>query len=196
MDIQLFAVRLDRPLTAEEADTLLRVMPPERRERLARLPREELRHEPLCAYALLYMAARALYGWKTLPRISRNRYGKPEFAEHPDVQFNISHTRHAALVGVHDEPLGVDIEKLRPVSERTMQRAAGTVSQREFFESWVRSEARIKYRGAGLGTLHSGTNAAEHGERVVTLDVFPDYAACLCTRSAARVAPVRTLVIR
>ena len=196
MDIQLFAVKLDRPLTAAEADVLLRVMPPERRERLARLPREALRHEPLCAYALLYMAVRARYGWKTLPRIVRNKYGKPEFAEHPDVRFNISHTRHAALVGLHDEPLGVDVEKLRPVSERTMQRAAGTVSQREFFERWVRSEARVKCRGAGLGTLRGGTNAAEHGERVVPLDTFAGYAACLCTRSAAPVAPVRTFVIR
>lgn len=196
MNIQLFAVKLDRPLTEQETDTFLSILPEERRERLLRLPREELRHEPLCAYALLYMATHALCGWKTLPKLSYNKYGKPEFADFPDVQFNISHTRHAALVGLHDEPLGVDIERLRPIAERTMERIAGTTSREEFFNSWVRREARVKWRGAGVSTIREESNPANYGERIVYLDTFPDYAACLCTHSKARVARVKLFTIK
>lgn len=36
--------------------------------------------------------------------LTYNKYGKPEFAEHPEVQFNLSHTRGAVLVGIHDRP--------------------------------------------------------------------------------------------
>ena len=195
MKIQLFAVKLDRPLTAEEQTALLRIMPDERRKRLERLPREELRDEPLCAYAVLYMATRAMCGWKVMPEMRYSKYGKPEFADHPEVQFNISHTRRAVLVGLHDEPLGVDIEKLRPVSESTMERTAGTRSRQEFFESWVRREARVKWSGAGISSMRERENSARLGERIVYLDTFPDYAACLCTRSEARVAPVHTFVV-
>lgn len=195
MDIHLFAVKLDRPLTEEETKAFLRIMPDERRERLMRMPREELRHEPLCAYAILYMAAHSLYGWKRLPRMRYNKYGKPEFDGFPDVQFNISHTRNAALVGLHDEPLGVDIEKLRPVSERSMQRIAGTASKQEFFESWVRREARTKWSGTGLGGIREAERPELRGERIVYLETFPDYVACLCTHSDARVRDVRTFTI-
>lgn len=195
MDIQTFAVRLERPLTEEEKDTFLRIMPPERRERLKRMPREELRQEPLCAYAVLYMAIRALTGWKVLPRFSYSKYGKPAFADYPDLHFNISHTRGAVLVGVHDQPIGVDIERIRPVSERTMQRIAGAATKREFFESWVRRESRSKWNGTGLGSLLERESPAMKGERIVYLDTFPDYAACLCTHAGSRVAAVRTFTI-
>jgi len=196
VDIQLFAVKLDRPLTNAEAETFLRIVPEERRERLLRMPKEELRHEPLCAYAILYMVTRTIYGWKKLPRMRYSKYGKPEFDGYPDVQFNISHTRHAALIGLHNEPLGVDIEKIRPVSERTMERIAGTTSRKEFFESWVRRESRSKWNGAGLGSIREVESPAMRGERIIYLDTFPDYVACICTHSDARVADVRTFSIQ
>jgi len=196
LDIQLFAAKLDRPLTDEEAETFLRIMPEERRERLMRVPKEELRHEPLCAYAILYMVTRTIYGWKKLPPMRYSKYGKPEFDGYPDVQFNISHTRRAVLVGVHDEPLGVDIEKLRPVSERTMERIAGTTSRQAFFESWVRRESRSKWNGAGLGSIREDESPAMLGERIEYIKTFPDYVACVCTHSDAPIAKVRTFTIK
>ena len=195
MDIQVFAVRLARPLTQEETSTFLRIMPDERRERLLRMPREELRQEPLCAYAVLYLATHSLCGWQTLPPLRYSKYGKPAFDGYPEVQFNISHTRGAILIGLHDKPIGVDIERIRPVSERTMERIAGTTSRKEFFESWVRREARSKWSGAGLGSIRGEESPAQRGERIVQLDTFPEYAACICTHSNDRIAPLKTYTI-
>ena len=50
MAVNLWAVRLERPLTDRETAAMLAVLPPDRRERLLRIKREEKRREPLCAY--------------------------------------------------------------------------------------------------------------------------------------------------
>ena len=196
MKIHLYAIRLDRPLTEGEVQTLTRLAPPQRRERLARLPREELRYEPLCAYAALLHGLGRLYGWKSLPDVCYAAYGKPEFAGYPEVQFNISHTRGAALVGIHDKPIGVDIERIRPVSERTMQRIAGTSSSREFFENWVRRESRGKWDGTGLAAMRPECSPAMAGERFCFVDTFPGYVACVCTHSQDECEPVECFTLK
>ena len=44
---ELWATCLDRPLTEGEEARLLEFLPPERRQRLLRLPRREQRRDPL-----------------------------------------------------------------------------------------------------------------------------------------------------
>lgn len=196
MKIQLIAIRLERPFTSEETEQLLRLVPSERRSRLAALRDPVLSHEPICAYAALELGLNALYGWRELPPLSYNKYGKPYFADYPEVQFNISHTRGAVLVGIHDQPLGVDIERIRPVSERTMQRLAGVVTEREFFESWTRRESRAKWGGTGLAAMRAADAPTMHGERFERVETFVGYAACVCTHSADPLAEVRRFTLR
>ena len=184
MKIELIAIRLERPFTEKEAAALLRLVPPERRERLERLYDPLMGHEPICAYAALCLGLNALYGWRELPRLAYNRYGKPYFPDHEDVQFNISHTRGAILVGFHDQPIGVDIERIRPVSERTMQRIADVKTEKEFFESWTRRESRGKWSGTGLGAMREKDAPTLRGERFEYIETFPGYIACVCTHSS------------
>ena len=174
---------------------MLRLVPPERRQRLAHLKDPVVGHEPICAYAALWLGLNALYGWRELPALTYNKYGKPEFAEHPEVQFNLSHTRGAVLVGIHDRPIGVDIERIRPVSERTMQRLAGAVTEREFFESWTRRESRAKWGGAGLAAMKREASPTMLGERFEYIETFPGYVACVCTHTDDALAPVRRFTL-
>ena len=195
MQIQLISIRLERPFTDTEVERLLRLVPPERRQRLAHLKDPMVGHEPICAYAALWLGLNALYGWRELPALTYNKYGKPEFAEHPEVQFNLSHTRGAVLVGIHDRPIGVDIERIRPVSERTMQRLAGAVTEREFFESWTRRESRAKWSGAGLAAMKREASPTMLGERFEYIETFPGYVACVCTHTDDALAPVRRFTL-
>ncbi len=55
------------------------------------------------------------------PLIARTDLGKPYFPEWPGVHFSISHTAAAAMVGLSDRPVGVDIERIRPVSRRLLR---------------------------------------------------------------------------
>ena len=155
MSIELWAARLERPLTERETEAMLPLLPPERQERLLRIKQSEKRREPLCAYLILRHALWDQYRWRELPPIRLTSLGKPYFPDFPEVHFNLSHTTGAVLVALSGEPVGVDIEHIRPVSERAMRRLADVTTERAFFQSWVRREARAKRSGAGVGD-HAG----------------------------------------
>ena len=191
MSIELWAARLERPLTDRETAAMLRLLPEERRQRLERLKQPEKRREPLCAYLFLRRALWEQYRWRDLPEIRLSSFGKPYFPEHPDIHFNLSHTAGAVLVALSDRPVGVDIEHIRPVSQRAMQRLAGVVSERAFFENWVRREARAKRSGAGVGTTLSAEEDLPPGEQFYLLDTFPGYVAGVSTRGGGPPGQVR-----
>ena len=191
MAIGIWAARMERPLTERESDALLRLLPESRRVRFDRLQKPEKRDEVLCAYTMLYLALRERCGWRRIPEMKVSSAGKPEFPEFPEVYFNISHTGGAVLVGVAESPVGVDIERIRPVSHRAMLRIAGVESERAFFESWVRREARAKCTGTGVGTMMLKDTPLRAGEKFSFLETFDGYAAGAATRSGEALEQVR-----
>lgn len=191
MPVELWAARLERPLTERETAVMLEMLPSERRERVLRMKQPEKRREVLCAYMILRLALWEQYRWRELPAVCRSQQGKPYFPEHPGVHFNLSHTGGAVLVGLSDQPLGVDIEKIRPVSRRAMHRLADVATEEAFFRSWVRREARVKRSGDGIGTMMRAEPPLQYGEFYYALDTFPGYAAGVATRSREAPGPVR-----
>ena len=124
MDIRLYALELARPLRADERERLLAHLPYSLRERLAQKAPMK-RDDSLCAYAALHFALHDLRDWETLPDMAYSEHGKPYFPAHLDVSFSLSHSGGCVLVGVHDRPLGVDIERLRPVRAERLRRVLG-----------------------------------------------------------------------
>ena len=183
MPIELWTARMERPLSDPEREAILPLLPPDRRERLLRVQEVGKQREPLCAYLILCLALRQKYGWKSIPEVALGRLGKPYFPEHPEVHFNISHSSGAVLVGVTDQEIGVDIERIRPVGQRMMTRMARVSTAEAFFQSWVRREARAKRSGNGVGTIMRSESPLQPGEAYYELDTFPGYAAGLATRS-------------
>lgn len=175
MNIRLYAVKLDRPLSEAERSTLARSLPPERQDRIKT-------SEPLCAYALLCRALHELYGLEDLPQLSYGEHGKPYFASHPDVHFSLSHTRGAALLAVHNEPIGADIECLRPVSG-AMRTRFHAANDADFWRLWVQRESRCKRAGISAVALRDREVPIFPNERVFALEPFPDYTAGVCTLS-------------
>jgi 4'-phosphopantetheinyl transferase len=182
MAIYLRAVLLDRPLTQREEESLLTLVPESRRQRLLRLRKPEWRQEPLCAYGALLAILREQCGWQSLPSVAVSVNGKPFFLEFPELHFNLSHTRGAVLAGVSAAPIGVDIEKNRPVSQRAAERIFGTEHVGSFFESWVRREARAKRIGCGVGTGLEPDEPLLPGEQFRFLRLFDGYVAGLSCR--------------
>lgn len=175
MAVELWAMRLQRPLTAWESDALLEQLPPERRTRLERVKDRERWREVLCAYGILRRALKEQYGWQELPAIEVTAGGKPIFAAPVQVQFSLSHARGAVLAALADGPVGADIERIRAVSTPIMRRLAQTDSQQDFFHSWVRREARGKRTGVGINIGPEGPMAV--GEYYYELNLFDGYAA-------------------
>lgn len=191
MALNLWAARIERALSEEEEQAMLRLLPPGRRERLERVKDRERWREPLCAYTILRMALWEQYRWRDFPEVTLSSFGKPGFADFPTVHFNLSHTTGAVLVAVADAPVGVDIEKIRPVSQRSMRRIADVTSERAFFQSWVRREARAKRGGAGIGTMLESDTPLNNGEYFYFLDTFDGYVAGAATRSAEAPGAIR-----
>lgn len=101
------------------------------------------------AYRLLALALERELGLAKLPEIAREDGGKPFFPGRPDICFNLSHSHGAAVCAVHDRPVGIDVERLRPAPERL----AGGLEDEAFFRLWTAKEASIKRRGLGIGAL-------------------------------------------
>ena len=175
MNIRLYVVRISQTLSEAELSALARFLPPERQDR-AKTP------EALCAYAMLQRALRELYGWEDLPQLFYGAHGKPYFAAHPDVHFSLSHTRGAALVAVHDEPVGADIERFRPVSD-AMRARFHAANDDDFWHLWVRRESRCKRAGRSAVALRDREVPSAPNERVFVLEPFSDYVASVCTCS-------------
>lgn len=173
MSISLWAARLERPLTEAEAQAAQALLPSPRRERVPRVRQDE----PLCAYLLLRRALEERYGWRDLPDIALAPGGKPCFPDHPEVQFNLSHTAGAVLAGLSDRPVGVDIERVRPVSRRVMARLSLAGAEEDFFRQWVRREARSKWSGEGVAAMLRSEPPMRDGEFYHELEIFPGYAA-------------------
>lgn len=176
MSIDLWAIRLERSLTALEVKQLFGILPEKRRERLLELRNRGRWREPLCAYGLLRLALFQTYGFQEIPALVLGKSGKPVLSEYPAIHFSISHTDGAVLVGISDVPLGVDLEKLRPVSQRVLARltAAGQ-SQEEYFRNWVRYEAAVKRRGEGVSLHHRLVGMEDAWE----VSIFSDYCAAV-----------------
>lgn len=190
MSIGLWAARLERPLSEGEEKRLLALIPAARRERLLRVKDPARRREPLCAYLLLRLALRETYGWEELPEISLSAQGKPDFPDHPAVYFNLSHTGGAVLVGISDQPVGVDIERVRPVAPASLKRLAAGVEEKDFFPCWVRREARAKLEGDHMDALLRAEMLLREDEFYYPLDTFPGYAAGVATGRPDAPCPV------
>lgn len=189
MTIELWAARLERPLEPEEILRLLPLLPPERQERLLRL-RPEKRGEPLCAWLLLRLALRESRGWRELPAVALTESGKPWFPDHLEVQFNLSHTNGAVLVGLSEKPVGVDIERIRPVSPRLLEQMEAH-GETDFFRTWVRREACVKLSGQGVGAMLHREPPLKPGVFCREVETFPGYAACAAVQDGTIPESVR-----
>ena len=116
--------------------------------------------------------------------------GKPMAS---DCYFNISHSHGLVACAVSDVPVGIDVEKIRPVPPRLMgilspQERESVRCDADFFRLWTLKEALIKCRGGVLGQIRhvhfdlSGSSiiCSVPGYSFSLLPAPEGYAAALC----------------
>lgn len=101
------------------------------------------------AYKLLAAALKRELGLSELPEMAREDGGKPYFPGCPNICFNLSHSHGAAVCALHDKPVGIDVEKLRPAPRRL----ADGLADEAFFRLWTAKEATIKRQGGSAAAL-------------------------------------------
>ena len=139
------------------------------------------------AYSLLEEMFRALHGCG-LPEIKKTPNGKPFFPERPDVFFSLSHSATHVLCAISSEPVGVDIESPRQISERATRyfRSPSEALLFEPLDLWVLKESYIKLVGGTLSMVKSLRFSREN-DRIITPDRFAVsrlYSVSGCTAAA------------
>ncbi|WP_124066559.1 4'-phosphopantetheinyl transferase superfamily protein [Clostridium sp. E02] len=94
--------------------------------------------------------------------IAKGECGKPYLTDYPHIHYNISHTDGLVVCAIGDDPLGVDVEKIRThpqevirkiMSEQEKQ-ALNQCLEKErdqlFFQIWTLKESYVKAEGCGI----------------------------------------------
>ena len=160
--------RIDVARAGRQVDRLRQMITPDERDRADRLVRDKDRQRFTAAHAAL----RTLVGqYLSVPpaelRFTTGPFGKPALHGAPGdrpLEFNLAHSGRWALVAVATVPVGVDVERIRPVAnferlvarfftpvEQQQLRAAGPdEATAQFFPLWAAKEAVLKAAGCGL----------------------------------------------
>lgn len=137
------------------------------------------------AYQLLALALERELGISELPAIAREEGGKPYFPACPKICFNLSHSHGAVVCALHDKPVGIDVEKVRPAPRRL---AAG-MDDEAFFRLWTAKEATIKRAGQSVARL---LRPFAPDPLCQTLEgLLDDYIVTVCPSEAAAVRMVQ-----
>lgn len=186
-------VYIDHNILQHDMATLLATASEQRRRQAMRYRNEDDRKRSLAAYALLRRGLREMFGIDERPQLVYEPGGKPHVDGHAEVHFSLSHCHTAAMCVVSREPVGVDIETIRPYhdevaahvlneSELAAVRTAHNPAQ-AFIELWTRKEALLKLTGEGLRTeLKDVLNDADNRyllRTVVDSDHGIVYSTCL-----------------
>ncbi len=155
--------------THDEYATVYSSLSPSRKMRIDRYKREEDKMRSLLGELLL---RRLLCESGVInPVICSAENGRP-YIENDGLHVSISHCDDIAVCAVCEEPVGIDIEKIKPVDSRLIKRVCteseeryicfsgnGLIEDRvvleRFFEIWTAKEAYFKKEGTGITNFHS-----------------------------------------
>ena len=135
----------------------------ERREKIEKLKREDVKELSVCAELLLIYAMRMLSPGIALPLpVQKDERAKPVLSD-SSWHFNLSHAKDFVACSVSDQPVGVDIESIKvrellypekilhPEEARLMAYISNANEKKKyFFECWVAKESYLKNLGIGL----------------------------------------------
>ena len=153
-------VYIDDDLEQFDLEEALTLLPLQRYEQVMRFRSERDRRLSVAVYRLLCRGLREEYGIEEPPTFEYGAHGKPSLVGHPDIHFNMSHCRQAAICVLAPHPVGVDVERFRRYDERLVSFTMNEEecvkirqSERpdvEFIKWWTRKEALLKCRGTGI----------------------------------------------
>lgn len=132
----------------------------QRREQALRFRHEQGQRLCVLAYLLLKKGLRTTYGIMENPIFEYNEHGKPSIVDHPDIFFNLSHCKEAAVCVISDHPVGIDVESIREYKESLVRYTMNDAEIREiessenpasaFIRLWTMKEATMKLVGTGI----------------------------------------------
>ncbi len=114
MKINVIFKRVDAAYLEKNYDSVINVLHPARREKVAKLKNKKAAYVSMTAGLLLQEVVEREFGLKPEDiLIGRGENGKPYLKEYPEYKYNISHSGDMVMMAYSRQELGVDIEELR-----------------------------------------------------------------------------------
>ena len=143
-----------------DLEAALKEISEQRREQALKFKYELGQRLCVLAYQLLKQALREGYGITENPVFEYNEHGKPSIVGHPEIFFNLSHCKYAAVCVVSDQPVGIDVESIREYrdglvrysmnDEEVRQIESSEHPDRAFIRLWTMKESTLKLIGTGI----------------------------------------------
>ncbi len=163
-EVQVWAVSTDPFAAPKSLPGFFAVLSAEERRIARRFRTGELTERYVVSHALLrHVVGRYVDAAPDDVRITTDRRGRPTLPDHPDTDFNLSHTEGMAVVAVTRGTVGVDVERVRDDidvravskrvfsdAERATIRGDVAAKQTPFFDYWTLKEAYAKAIGLGV----------------------------------------------
>ena len=140
--------------------TALAEIAEQRREQALKFKYEQGQRLCVLAYQLLKRGLREEYGITGNPVFEYNEHGKPSIIGHPEIYFNLSHCREAAVCAISPRPVGVDVESIREYKDSLVRYTmndleislieSDTSPDVAFIRLWTMKEATLKLSGQGI----------------------------------------------
>jgi len=138
----------------------LREISEQRREQALKFKYELGQRLCVLAYQLLKRGLREVYGIMENPVFEYNEHGKPSIVGRPEIFFNLSHCKYAAVCVLSDQPIGIDVESIREYKEGLVHYSMNDEEIRKiesaehpdyaFIRLWTMKEATLKLIGTGI----------------------------------------------
>ena len=143
----------------QEVARLLPLVSAQRREQALRFTHLFGQYCCLKSYEMLMqLLASTPYNLHPTPSFLYNEYGAPSIKNGP--YFSISHCKSGIAVAVSNQPIGIDIETVRPLKVDLVKKTMNPLEQEAilsapqpdwaFTRLWTRKEAFLKMKGTGI----------------------------------------------
>ncbi len=163
-DVHIFALRIDSIDTPERLLEFAEMLSDAERKKAERFRTQKLATRFVASHAMLRKALGACLQESPADlKISTDTKGRPYLLDHPDIDFNLSHTNGLSVAAICHDIIGVDVERLRDnidakavsrkvlsARERESIRSGVPASKTPFFDYWTIKEAYAKAVGTGL----------------------------------------------
>ncbi len=143
-------------VSREQLDTLFAALPDGRRARATAARHPISRRNIILGYALVRYALRQILSYDLAGDLPLTDRGKP-YLPNREGYFSLSHTDHLLAVAVGRQDLGLDLERVRPLSPSLVARFCSQAEQALFsgeedaVSLWTKKEAVVKREGTGIG---------------------------------------------
>jgi len=188
----------DKELTRSVFDSLLPLVSRDKRDRITKFHSyRDAQNALLGDIAARMLICRATGLSNSHLEFTSNEYGKPFLINDPHVHHNISHANQYIACVLDDQPVGIDIEHIKPIEMKIAKRffapdeiayvvsADDSLLVQRFYEIWTKKESRIKWEGKGLSTSLPAFSVFDplDTERIYYHEVFrnDDYICHVCT---------------